>query len=312
MENSNENIRGQDTGELREEISRYPIVKINLADTVPYSKHPFKVCEDDGLRSLAADIEENGLLHPIIVRRISLDGKVEILSGHRRAAAAKLLGWTEIEARMVYVSDSKAAMIVIQSNFLQRDKILPSEKAKSFKLRFDCLDLSKEGQKSHRETDNSEIKRAVIAKEFGESASSVYRYLRLNYLINEILDLIDKGSLRLQMAVDLSYFTKTQQLMIYRYFFVDKKSTLKAEYIKKMRRHESNLSEDVIDRIVSESAEANKVSINKMVGMYASIFGNRSAAEEQILKILQERYAELERMNRKNLERGKNLTDNGK
>lgn len=114
------------------------------------------------------------------------------------------------------------------------------------------------------------------------------------------------------MAVDLSYFTKPKQLMIYRYFFVDKKSTLKAEYIKKMRRHESNLSEDIIDRIVSESVDSNKVSINKMVGMYASVFGNRAAAEEQILKILQERYAELERMNRKNRERGKNLTDNGK
>ncbi|MGN0149748.1 MAG: ParB N-terminal domain-containing protein [Clostridia bacterium] len=124
---------------LKQKISDQPIEKIKLEETVSYSKHPFRVPENAALKALAKDIKEHGLLEPIIVRVLGFGGRYEILSGHRRAAAQKLNGAIEIEARVVKVSDIEAAPIVINSNFLQRDKILLSERAKSYMLRNECL-----------------------------------------------------------------------------------------------------------------------------------------------------------------------------
>lgn len=309
MEN-NDGI-GQETtkDEFERELNKYPVTMISIDKTVPYKHHPFKLCNDSRLETLAKDIKEKGLLNPIIVRKISLDGICEILSGHRRVEAAKMLAWTDIGAYIVYVTDPEASRIVVQSNFQQRDKILTSERAKSYKLRYEYLILSKSESESHGATDDSEQRRTIIAKEFGESASNVYRYLRLNYLIDDILDLHDKGQIRFLMAVDLSHLTKSQQEMIYRYFFVDRKATLKTEHIKEMRKCGANLSTDIIDEITARVPKPKKISLDKLFDMYTDYFGDRKEAERIIFETLQNQLAELKK--RKKDEAESNSGKNG-
>ena len=131
--------------DYQEEFEQTPIVKIKLSDTEPYSKHPFKVEDNKKIEMLAEDIKENGLLNPILVRVIGFGGKYEILSGHRRMEALKFNGESEADVRIIKCTDTEAANIVIKSNLLQRDKILPSERAKMYLLRNEYLKKDKYG-----------------------------------------------------------------------------------------------------------------------------------------------------------------------
>ena len=124
-----------DTEELERKIAAQPIVRIKIADTFPYSKHPFRVVKNKALEMLAKDIKKNGLLNPIVVRVIGFGGRYEILSGHRRMEGLKLNGEEYAAARIMKFNDIEAANVVINSNLLQRDKILPSERAKIYMLR---------------------------------------------------------------------------------------------------------------------------------------------------------------------------------
>ena len=231
-------------------IQNQPI-RIKISNLVPYEHHPFKVCVDEKLKMLAEHMGEVGLLEAIIVRKTNRDGIYEILSGHRRVEAAKLLGWTKINARIIAADDMEAVEIVIKSNLFQTRKTLPSEKARSYKRRYDDL-ISERERLSHGETQEQSLLSDAIAKEFGESSSNVYRYLRLNHLIDDILDLVDNGEIKILTAVDLSYLTKSQQKMVYDYFFVDEKAVLKPEYIKQMRSCGLGLSVEKIDEITAE------------------------------------------------------------
>lgn len=134
--------------DYQEEFEQTPIVKIKLSDTEPYSKHPFKVEDNKKIEMLAEDIKENGLLNPILVRVIGFGGKYEILSGHRRMEALKFNGESEADVRIIKCTDTEAANIVIKSNLLQRDKILPSERAKMYVLRNEYLKKDKYGSLS--------------------------------------------------------------------------------------------------------------------------------------------------------------------
>lgn len=176
-------------------------------------------------------------MEPIIVRVLGFGDRYEILSGHRRAAAQRMNGEVEIEARIAKVSDVEAASIVINSNLLQRDKILPSERARSYMLRNEYLKKEKYGGQSHGGTQPDVDLKDILAKEFNDSKSSIFRYIRLNYLIDDILELVDKGMIRLTLAVDLSYFSKQRQAVIYKYFFADKKAALNADAIKRMKEY---------------------------------------------------------------------------
>jgi ParB family chromosome partitioning protein len=244
---------------LKQKISDQPIEKIKLEETVSYSKHPFRVPENAALKALANDIKEHGLLEPIIVRVLGFGGNYEILSGHRRAAAQRMNEVTEIEARVIKVSDVEAAQIVINSNFLQRDKILPSERAKSYMLRNEYLKKERYGGGSAERTESLDRIRDVLAKEFNIGKTVLFSYIRLNYLIEEILELVDKGHISIKLGADLSYFPKGRQAVIYKYFFADKKAALNADAIKRMKEYNKpDFNEEAIDSIIAELRKLNK------------------------------------------------------
>ena len=226
--------------DFEQEFEVIPVTRVKITDTEAYSKHPFRVVHNKALEMLAEDIKEHGLLNPILVRVLGFGGRYEILSGHRRMEALKLNGETEADVRIIKCTDIEAAHIVIKSNLLQRDKILPSERAKVYMLRNECLKKEK-GNLSTGCTKLDENTQKALAKEFDVSKSNIYEYIRLNYLIDDLLILVDSGKIKIKISVALSYFSKECQSIIHQYFFVDKKDILNSEYVKKIKKYRNNL-----------------------------------------------------------------------
>lgn len=191
------------------------IVKLNVSDISDFPKHPFKINNDLNYEELKESIKENGILVPAIVRQKE-DGNYEMISGHRRKKICEENGIEQIPCIIKNISDDEAVIMMVDSN-LQRDKILPSEKAQAYKMKLDALNhqgktLSPLGTKSSS------------VDEINDSKSQIYRYVRLTYLIPELLQLVDDTVLKdkravltmgIRPAVELSYLTKDQQEMVY-------------------------------------------------------------------------------------------------
>lgn len=282
-------MNNNDTEELKREITAQPITMIKIADVVPYSKHPFRVLHNKALEMLAEDIKEHGLINPIVVRVVGFGGKYEILSGHRRMEALKLNGEEYADVRIMTLSDIDAANVVIKSNLLQRDKILPSERAKVYMLRNECLKKEKSVSLSTGWTKLDEHTQEILAQEFNVSKSSIYEYIRLNYLIEDLLLLVDCGKINIKTAVSLSYFSKECQSVIYQYFFVDKKAALNNEYIKKMKKYRHNLTNEILERITTELDVPKKKAercVDIFVKKYVSHFKDEQELIDRLEKLL--------------------------
>lgn len=275
--------------DYEQEFELIPVTRIKIADTEAYSKHPFRVVHNKALEMLAEDIKEHGLLNPILVRVLGFGGRYEILSGHRRMEALKLNGETEADVRIIKCTDIEAANIVIQSNFLQRDKILPSERAKVYMLRNECLKREKYGTLSNGWTKLDEYTQLTMSKEFNVSKSSIYMYIRLNHLTENMLLLVDAGKIKLAIAVDLSYFSEDKQALIHQFFFVEKKAVLNNEYIKKLKKYRNNLTVEILEQItaeLSEPKEKPKRYADSFVKKYVVNFKSEQEMFERLEKLL--------------------------
>ena len=222
------------------------------------------------------------------ISQLGMEDRYEILSGHRRTAASKLLGIKEIEARIFQTNDITAAKLVIHANFSQRDKILPSERAKSYLLRREVL------KQSRSRIDDDTIKE-TLEKEFGESASSIFRYIRLNQLIEPLLELVDDGTITLAMAMELSKFKKKQQEMIYRYFYADKNAVLKRGMIKELREYGDSLNMNDIAQIAKGEGKPKAQTFEDIVRQYRKYFKNRSEVIQKADELLQKYVRSLEK-----------------
>ncbi len=191
------------------------IVKLKIGDIDQFKNHPYKVQSDESLIQLQESIKTNGLLNPIIVRKKD-NGRYEMISGHRRMKALELNGETEIDAYIKELTDDEATIFMVDSN-LQREKILPSEKAFAYKMKLDALKhqgktLSHDGTKSHS------------VDSIKDTKTQIYRYVRLTHLIPELLKIVDntyekndKHSITMGLlpAVELSYLNKEEQKLVY-------------------------------------------------------------------------------------------------
>lgn len=194
--------------------------KINICEIDSFTNHPFKVNNDDSLLELAESIKQNGLLNPIIVRK-KKNERYEIISGHRRKSACELLGFTEIECIVKELSDEEATIQMVDSN-IYREKILPSEKAFAYKMKMDAIKHQGKETCGH---DVHKLKSSdIVGNASGESGKTVRRYIRLTYLIHELLELVDNTflydkryyiTLGITTAVELSYLNKDEQLLLY-------------------------------------------------------------------------------------------------
>lgn len=272
--------------DFEQEFELIPVTRVKIADTEAYSKHPFRVVHNKALEMLAEDIKEHGLLNPILVRVLGFGGRYEILSGHRRMEALKLNGETEADVRIIKCTDIEAANIVIQSNFLQRDKILPSERAKVYMLRNECLKREKYGTLSTGWTKLDENTQEALAKEFDVSKSNIYEYIRLNYLIDDLLILVDSGKIKIKISVALSYFSKECQSIIHQYFFVDKKDILNSEYVKKIKKYRNNLAIEILEKITAELGEPKQKS-ERYVDSFVKKYVGKFKSEQEMADVLE-------------------------
>ena len=267
-------------------VTLLPIVQLREK-----SNHPFKVTEDDKLRTLAESIRENGLLHPIIVRSTS-DKSYEILSGHRRTRACMLNGATEIKAIVVEADDELANRIMIVTNFQQRDTQLPSEIAKSYLIRYTDLKRRKrEKSENSTEWNFDEKIDKIMEKEFMTSKSNVYLYLRLNHLIPELMDALDAKKLNIKVAAELSYLIEPEQRIVYELVFVEEicKLDLKKATELKQECAEREMTTDAIRRILTRSTKSkDSLSFTKSeIKRYKSKFSSCADMKQAILQFLE-------------------------
>ena len=176
----------------------------------PFEDHPFQVKDDDQMDQLVWSILSQGVMTPIIVRPMR-DGEYEVVSGHRRVHACQKAGIAEIPA-LIYSLDRDAAAIALVDSNLHREHILPSEKAFAYKMKLEAM--NRRGQRSDLTSSQVATKldtAAQIGKAQGESRDKVYRYIRLTYLIPEIMTKVDNGEIAMSPAVEISYLTEAEQ-----------------------------------------------------------------------------------------------------
>lgn len=199
------------TDESRAEEALEKVQPITIDKLVPFKNHPFKVVDDEAMLRTTESIAQYGVLTPLIARPLE-DGTFEIISGHRRAHAALAAGLTEVPVLVRQMDDDAATVLMVDSN-LQRENILPSERAFAYKMKLEAM-KRKAGRPSKE--NSSQIgtqKRSdqIMAEEMGESRNQIQRYIRLTNLIPSILDMVDQKQISFNPAVELSYLKPEEQ-----------------------------------------------------------------------------------------------------
>lgn len=193
-------------------------LKIEIGRIHAFPNHPFKVLDDEKMDTLVDSIRENGILNPVIVRP-DQSGNYEMISGHRRLHAAKIVELKKVPAIVKEMSDDEAIIKMVDAN-IQREEILPSEKAFAYKMKLDALKRTAGRPTKENACHNGTHLRSdqELALQVGDSARSIQRYIRLTELIPELLDYVDNKKIGLVMAVDLSYLDEQVQKWVYEYF----------------------------------------------------------------------------------------------
>ena len=220
----------------------------------PFPNHPFKVVDDEKMMDMVESIKEYGVLVPIIVRPVE-NGNYEIVSGHRRHHAAVLAGQEEIPAIVREMDEDAAVLIMVDSN-LQRENILPSEKAFAYKMKLEAL--KHQGKRSDLTSAQIGLKLSteIIGEQNGDSRNQVKRYIRLTHLIPDILEMVDNKNIAFNAAVEISYLSEREQELLQDNMEVNEcsPSLSQAKRLKKYSQ-EGKLTEDVIDAIMTEEKE---------------------------------------------------------
>ena len=191
--------------------------EIELGRIHSFPNHPFKVLDDEKMDTLVEIIRENGILNPVIVRP-DQNGDYEMISGHRRLHAAGIVGLNKVPAIVNEMSDDEAIIKMVDAN-IQREEILPSEKAYAYKMKLEAMKRSAGRPTKENACQSGTHLRSdqELASQVGESARSIQRYIRLTYLVPELLEMIDLKKLQFVMAVDISYFDEQIQNWICEY-----------------------------------------------------------------------------------------------
>ena len=198
-----------ETDESRAESQLERVQNISISELVPFKDHPFKVVDDEAMLRTTESIAQYGVLTPLIARPLE-GGGYEIISGHRRAHAAEMAGLTEVPVLVRQMDDDAATVLMVDSN-LQRENILPSERAYAFKMKLEAL--SHQGQRSDLTSVQvaPKLSTEVIGESAGMSKDNVKRYIRLTNLIPELLEMVDQKQISFNPAVELSYLAPEEQ-----------------------------------------------------------------------------------------------------
>ena len=239
------------TDEERQEDAQERIQNLPLDKLEPFPNHPFKVIDDDKMLETVESIRERGVLVPILVRPTN-DGNFEIVSGHRRHHASLLAGKTEIPAIVREMDDDTAILLMVDSN-LQREELLPSEKAFAYKMKLDAM--KRQGQRTDLTSAQigPKLSTEIIGEAGGDSRNQVKRYIRLTNLIPSLLERVDSKTIAFNAAVEVSYLTVTEQKMLCDAIEREECTpNLKQARRLKQFSQDGKLDENVIDAIMTE------------------------------------------------------------
>ena len=240
------------TDESRAEAQLEKVVTLNPADISDFPNHPFKVKQDEAMAEMVDSVKQYGVLVPALVRP-KADGGYEMVAGHRRKGAATLAGITEMPCIVRNLTDDEATIIMVDSN-LQRETILPSEKAFAYKMKLEAM--KRQGQRSDLTSTplvSKSRSNEELGQKNGDSREQVRRFIRLTELIPSVLDMVDSGKIAFRPAVELSYLSKEQQQSLYDTMECEDCTPSLAQAIKmKEFSRDGKLTEEVILSIMQE------------------------------------------------------------
>lgn len=240
------------TQEQRDEAKRDSVQDIPISQISDFPEHPFKVKQDEAMLEMAESVRQYGVLVPGLVRQLE-DGSYQMVSGHRRKLASELAGRDTIPCIVRDLTDDEAVIIMVDSN-LQRERVLPSEKAFAYKMKLDAM--RRQGQRTDLTSRPMVEKLESVEKmgrDTGESGRQIQRYIRLTYLLPEILAMVDDSKIAFRPAVELSYLAEQEQRTLYDTMGSEDCTPSLAQAIKmKSFSREGKLSEAVIRSIMAE------------------------------------------------------------
>ena len=300
----NVSLKGADdifsTEESRQEQQREQVQQIPIGELFPFKDHPFKVLDDESMQRTVESVEQYGVLSPLIARPRP-EGGYEIISGHRRQHAAQLAGLDTLPVIVRNMDDDAAVLLMVDSN-LQRENILPSERAFAYKMKLEAL--KNQGARSDLTSPQVAAKFRsddVVAKDQGISGDTVRRYIRLTSLIPELLDMVDEKKIAFNPAVELSYLDTNQQ----RDFLEAMQDTQNAPSLSQAQRlkklaQEGHFSYDVAFAVMGEEKkdELDKVVIkNDTLRKYFPRSYTPKQMEDTIIKLLDQWQRKQQRQN---------------
>ena len=300
----NVSLKGADdifsTEESRQEQQREQVQQIPIAELHPFTNHPFKVLDDESMQRTVESVEQYGVLSPLIARPRP-EGGYEIISGHRRQHAAQLAGLDTLPVIVRQMDDNAAVLLMVDSN-LQRENILPSERAFAYKMKLEAL--KKQGARSDltsRQIVGKLETADLVGKGSGESGRQVQRFIRLTNLIPELLDMVDEKKIAFNPAVELSYLDEAQQ----RDFFEAMEDTQNAPSLSQAQRLkklalEGHFSYDAAFAVMGEAKkdELDKVVIkNDTLRKYFPRSYTPKQMEDTIIKLLEQWQRKRQRQN---------------
>ncbi|MFR1911263.1 MAG: ParB/RepB/Spo0J family partition protein [Faecalibacterium sp.] len=301
----NVSLKGADdifsTEESRQEQQREQVQQISIGELFPFKNHPFKVLDDESMQRTVESVEQYGVLSPLIARPRP-EGGYEIISGHRRQHAAQLAGLDALPVIVRQMDDDAAVLLMVDSN-LQRENILPSERAFAYKMKLEAI--KNQGARSDLTSgqivQKSKLSIERVAEDAGEGYKTVQRFIRLTNLIPELLDMVDEKKIAFNPAVELSYLDESQQ----RDFLEAMNDTQNAPSLSQAQRlkrlaQEGHFSYDVAFAVMGEEKkdELDKVVIkNDTLRKYFPRSYTPKQMEDTIIKLLEQWQRKLQRQN---------------
>ena len=292
------------TQEERDEAKRETIMDIPISQISDFPNHPFKVKMDESMSDLVESVKTYGVLSPVIVRQKE-NGEYEMIAGHRRKRASELAGKESIKCIVQDVSDDEAIILMVDSN-LQREQILPSEKAFAYKMKLDAMHR-KMGRPNKEKSAPlgqtfSQTAREELATNSPDSQSQIQRYIRLTHLSTALLDMVDEGKIAMRPAVELSYLSENEQEILLNTMEWEDCTPSHAQAIKlRQFSQEGKLNERVIRLILQEEKPNQKEQFRipkERISKYFAPGTSSHKIEETIIKALdfyRKRQREMER-----------------
>ena len=277
------------------------VTDIQMDKLVGFRNHPFQVKDDERLNALCESIRDYGVLSPLLARPTA-DGNYEIVSGHRRKAAAMKLGMEKLPVLVRKMTDDEAVILMVDSN-IQRENLLPSEKAYAYKMKLEAMKrrVGRPAKENGGQVDHNFGKKSrdVLAEDLSESARTIQRYIRLTYLQKPILDLVDEGQIAFSPAVELSYLTKLEQAELWDIMQSEDctPSLSQAVRMKKLSKI-AQLTPEMIFDIMSEEKANQKERVRIDVSQLRKYFPKSyttAQMEKSILRMLEEQHKKKQR-----------------